>query len=44
MFDSMGIVCEVLVFFGVCVVEVEVWIADVEEVVETGGSLGFVIG
>ena len=34
-------VCEVVI--GI-VVEVKVWITDVEEVVESGGSLGFVMG
>ena len=39
--DVIVFVCEVVI--GI-VVEVEVWITDVEEVVEIGGSLGFVMG
>ena len=39
--DVIVFVCEVVI--GI-VVEVEVWITDVEEVVESGGSLGFVMG
>ena len=39
--DVIVFLCEVVI--GI-VVEVEVWITDVEEVVESGCSLGFVMG
>ena len=39
--DVIVFVCEVVI--GI-VVEVEVWITDVEEVVKICGSLGFVMG